>query len=308
MCRAILVLFFISSWTFFSYGQRQDVFPSFTRDYPDSVIRSRLTFVASVEAATYVGGLSYLGFVWYKDHDRVPFHFYNDNRGYLQMDKMGHAFSAYEESYHSYYALRWAGLSKKKALLFGAPMGLLLQTPIEIFDGLYEGWGFSWGDMAANTAGAALFGLQELVWDEQRILMKFSYSPSGYPKYHHSLGETASEQFFLDYNGHTYWLSGNLKSFTGIERLPNWLNLAVGYSGNGMINEFDNPTTYKGQPFPHLDRYRQWLLSLDVDLTRIKTNKQWLASILKFVNIIKIPFPALEINRIDGLKFRPLYF
>ena len=36
--------------------------------------------------------------------------------------------------------------------------------------------------------------------------MKFSYSPSGYPKYHSILGENELERFFLDYNGHTYFM------------------------------------------------------------------------------------------------------
>ncbi|QCK15688.1 hypothetical protein [Mangrovivirga cuniculi] len=112
----------------------------------------------------------------------------------------------------------------------------------------------------------------------------------------------------MDYNGHTYWLSGNLHKLTGIEGIPPWLNIAFGYSANGMIHEFDNPEYYQGEPFPHLDRYRQFMFSLDIDLTKIHTNKKWLRGLFRALNLVKIPFPALEINRIDGLKFRPLYF
>lgn len=302
------VLYLVFSW----YSRGQDSLsysePNFVMNYPNSIIKSRMYSVAATELGTYIAGISFLQFIWYTDHEREPFHFYNDNKGYLQMDKLGHAYSAYHESYNAYYALRWAGMSKKKALLFGGPMGLVMQTPIEIYDGLYEGWGFSWGDMGANAFGSALFIAQQLVWKEQRVLMKFTYSNSGYSKYHHNLGETPVEQFFLDYNGHTYWLSGNMKQLFGLDRFPPWLNLAIGHSGNGMIKEFENPTTYEGKPFPYLERYRQWLFSLDIDFTRIHTNKKWVASLLSYLNVVKIPFPALELNRVDGLKFRPLYF
>lgn len=275
---------------------------------PDSIVKPRLYGIIGSGTGLYLGGLSYLSFVWYKDHERVPFHFYDDSRGYLQMDKFGHAYAAYWESYAAYQALRWAGLDKRKALLWGGPVGFLFQLPIEVFDGLYEGWGFSWWDVGANAFGSALFSFQQALFDDQVMLMKFSYSPSGYPKYHHILGETELQSFFLDYNGHTHWLSVNLRGISGIEAVPPWLNVAFGYSANGMIKELENPTWYRGQPFPHLERYRQFLFSLDIDLTKIPARRKWVRTTLKTINLIKIPFPAIEYNRVDGVKFNPLYF
>jgi hypothetical protein len=274
----------------------------------DSTYRQRLFTLAGTGTGIYVGGLSFLGFVWYKDHERVPFHFYDDSKGYLQMDKFGHAYAAYWESYAAYNALVWAGVSKRQALIWGGPVGFIFQFPIEVFDGLYEGWGFSWWDVGANAFGSALFSAQQAMWGEQKMLMKFSYSPSGYPKYHTILGETPLESFFLDYNGHTHWLSINLKGITGMQEIPPWLNIAFGYSANGMIKEFENPTWYRGKPFPHLDRYRQFLFSLDIDLTKIPAKRKWVRTTLQTINMIKIPFPTLEYNRIDGVKFRPIYF
>jgi len=282
--------------------------PIFIESYPDTLDKKRLNTVIVSETGTYLAGLSFLSYIWYKDQKRVPFHFYNDSKGYLQIDKAGHAYSAYRESYAAYYALRWAGLDKKKALIYGGPAGLIFQTPIEIFDGLYEGWGFSWPDMAANIFGALFFTVQEALLDEQVLLLKFSYSPSIYPKYHSILGESHLERFFLDYNAHTYWLSGNIGRLTGIENFPCWINIAFGYSANGMIKEFENPTYYENKPFPYLERYRQFLFSLDIDFSKIPTKRRWLKSIFRSVNLIKIPFPALEINRIDKVKFRPFYF
>jgi hypothetical protein len=274
----------------------------------DTINRARLYTVIGSGSAIYVGGISFLAYVWYKDEDRVPFHFYNDGAGYLQMDKFGHAYVAYWESYYAYHALRWAGLDKRRALLWGGPAGFVFQAPIEIFDGLYEGWGFSWWDMAANAFGSALFTAQQVLFDEQITLMKFSYSPSIYPDYHHILGESHLERIFLDYNAHTYWFSANINRISGTDFLPTWLNIAVGYSANGMIHEFDNPEFYRGKPFPHFERYRQFFVSLDIDFSRIQTNKKWLRPVLGAINMIKIPFPALEYNRLDGLKFNPIYF
>lgn len=282
--------------------------PLFVEKYPDSLDQKRLRSVVLTETGGYVAGLSFLSFIWYKDHERVPFHYYDDSKGYLQIDKAGHAYAAYRQSYSAYYALRWAGLEKKKALIYGAPMGLVFQTPIEIFDGLYEGWGFSWPDMAANAFGTALFMTQEGLFNDQVFLMKFSYAPSEYPAYHHALGENPVESFFLDYNAHTYWLSGNLQQLTGSQKIPAWLNVAFGYSANGMIKEFENPTFYLGEPFPHLERYRQYLFSLDIDCTKIETHNKWVQKLLRAVNLIKVPFPALEYNRVDGMRFRPFYF
>ena len=276
--------------------------------YPGELDKKRLNTVIATEAGIYIAGLSFLSFIWYHDKERVPFHFYDDSKGYLQMDKAGHAYCAYHESYTAYYAFRWAGLNKKKALIYGGPVGLVFQTPVEIFDGLYEGWGFSWPDMAANAFGAALFTVQEAMFNEQVFLLKFSYSPSIYPKYHTILGETHVERFFLDYNGHTQWLSGNIRKLTGIEKFPCWINIAFGYSGNGMIKEFENPDYYKGEPFPDLERYRQYLFSLDIDFSRIPCKKKWVKRLFRVFNLIKVPFPALEINRIDKVKFHPLYF
>ena len=188
-------------------------------------------------------------------------------------------------------------------------MGLVFQTPIEIFDGLYEGWGFSWPDMIANTFGAALFTVQTAAFDRQVALLKFSYSPSIYPPYYPAyFGDTPVQHFFLDYNAHTYWLSLNLQDLTGSEKIPAWLNVSLGYSANGMLGEFVNPRWYRGQPLPHFERHRQYILSLDIDFTRVPTNKIWMQRLFRALNLVKVPFPGVEFNRIDGIRFRPLYY
>lgn len=296
-------------WVFFCLFSAQVGAHASHYEFPDSINNKKLAFVISSEAVFYVGGVSYLAFSWYKDQEMVPFHFYNDNLGYLQIDKLGHAMTAYKESYYGYYGLRSAGVSKKKALIFGGPLGLFMQTPIEIFDGLFPGWGFSWGDMIANTAGSLLLVGQELAWEDQIIKLKMSYQRSPYAKVAPGLlGYNQLESFVYDYNGHTYWLSTNLNKIVPSRHLPDWLNIAFGYSANGMYGEFKNYTRYGGKEIPETVRYRQFLFSLDVDWTKIKTKNKILRSIFRNMLVLKLPFPAIEYNPQEGFIAHPIYF
>jgi len=274
-----------------------------------TVNRRKLIPIVAVETAFYVAGMSYLQFVWYKDKERVPFHFYNDTKGYQQVDKFGHVFGAYVESYIGYKLLRNAGVSKGKALLYGGTLGLVLQTPIEVYDGLYKGWGFSAPDMVANAAGSAFVIGQELLFDEQVAKYKFSFSPSPYYKQANGyLGDTHLESLFLDYNSHTYWLSVPINKLALKNTVPDWANVAIGYSANGMFGEFQNRRYYRGVSLPETERNRQFLLSLDIDWTKIKTDSRLLNTILKGMFFIKLPFPALEVNSKGQVKGHWLYY
>jgi hypothetical protein len=279
------------------------------KTYPDTLHRGRLTRAIAAQTAFYIAGISYLRFIWYSDKERVPFHFYDDTDGYLQIDKLGHVYGAYLGSYVSYHWFRQAGLSRKKALIYGGPAGLLMQTPIEIFDGMYEGWGFSWPDMLANALGSALVVGNELLFEEQLIRYKFSFWRSPYASEANGyLGDNFLESIFLDYNGHTYWLSMPVSRIVFKDKLPPWLNLAVGYSANGMFGEFSNRRSYRGVELPEAERYRQFLFSLDVDWSRIPTESAFLKKLFAAMNFIKLPFPALEINGRGGVRLHGLYF
>lgn len=274
-----------------------------------TINKSKLRTAIITESVLYVGSMSYLQFIWYKDKERVPFNFYDDSKGYLQIDKMGHAYGAYLESYLCYKWLRNAGVDKRKSLLYGGTMGIILQTPIEIFDGLYEGWGFSWSDMAANTAGSLLVIGQEAFLDEQFVQFKFSFSRSVYASQaNRYLGDNKLESLFLDYNGHTYWLSSNVNNFLLKNKIPDWLNIAIGYSANGMFGEFENKTSWRGVPIPETERYRQFLLSPDIDWTKIPTRSRFLKGFFQALNFVKIPAPAIELNNQGKLKGHWIYF
>lgn len=283
-------------------------FPQIGADEGPVFNNCRLNAVIGGFSAMYLGYMSYLQYVWYKDKERVSFHFYNDFKGYNQMDKFGHAYGAYLMSYAGFKSLRWAGLSRSKTAIYGAGMGFLLQMPIEIWDGMYEGWGFSWSDVGANAAGSLLFCAQELIFQEQIVTYKLSFSPSPYAKQANGYLGSGFNQMMKDYNGHTYWISIGLNKIVPRLGAPDWLNLAIGYSAGGMFGEFENIEIYNGVPIPETQRYRQFLLSFDIDLSKIKTRNQLLEKILDNMFIVKVPFPTLEWNTKKDMRLHLFYF
>jgi len=263
-----------------------------------SKIEKKTIFKAvAFTSAYYVSSIYLLNNSWYKDKEKVSFHFYNDNKGYLQVDKFGHMFGSYVYSYIGYYGLLQMGTTRKEALIFGSTLGFVLQFPIEIMDGIHEGYGFSWGDIAANTMGSALVLGQELIFKEQVVKYKFSYWESQYSKNSNGYyGETTLNRLLKDYNGHTYWFSMPVNKVFGKQSLPAWFNIAFGYGANGMYGEFENISSYNGVSIPVTERYRQYLFSLDIDWTKIKTNSKFLKVLFKGMTFIKLPFPTLEYN------------
>ena len=261
-----------------------------------------------ISQSTLMGGtLLVLSEAWYKDYEKSGFHLYNDNSEWLQMDKVGHVFSGYQLSRGSSELLQWSGVSKKQSVLYGSLSGFTFLTAVEVLDGFSSEWGFSYGDMIANLSGSVLYAGQELLWNEQRISLKFSFHTTPYASRRPTvLGNNLQEQILKDYNGQTYWLSFNLHSFLKESKIPKWLNLAVGYGAEGMIMGQDDLVNMIY--LPEKERFRQLYLSLDIDLTKIKTNSHFLKTLFSVVNTIKIPAPTIEFTTNGTTKFHTFYF
>jgi hypothetical protein len=273
----------------------------------DSLITKRQNGVFITETVMASAALVGLNQLWYADYPKSNFHFINDNGEWLQMDKVGHLYSCYQMGRFGAEALNWSGATKKNQLIYGASLGFAFMTAVEVMDGFSSQWGFSIGDMAANASGTALYVSQELIWKEQRIIPKFSYHKTQYSNYRPDvLGHTFQEQILKDYNGQTYWFSVNLYSFSKGSKIPKWLNLALGYGAEGMIsgNSENNTSLLITKP----ERFRQFYLSLDVDLTKIDTKSHFLKTFFSVFNTIKIPAPTLEYSTHSGFKFHSFYF
>jgi hypothetical protein len=260
----------------------------------------RACLVGGAEALLVSSSLIFLNELWYKQYAREPFHTFNDNSEWMQMDKIGHMQTAYTTGYITTGLWDWTGIDHKKAVWIGGLTGFSYLSAIEIMDGYSTGWGFSTGDMLANATGSALFIGQEFAWHEQRIQPKFGYQRSGYAQYRPDLlGSTRSEQLLKDYNGQTYWLSINIASFLNDDmRFPQWLNVAFGYGANGMTGGRENPVMYNSAGnVVTINRYRQYYLSLDLDLRKIPVKSPLLRAVFNALCFIKIPAPSIEVNK-----------
>lgn len=274
-------------------------------------VKRNVKIVVGTELALYAVSMTGLYFAWYADYPQSNFHFYNDNGEWMQMDKIGHGVTSYLVGSFGYEMLRDAGLDEKRSIWLGGTLGLAFLTTVEVFDGFSSEWGFSWGDMAANTLGAGLFIGQQFLWHEQRITLKYSFHTTEFADYRPDvLGSNFLQQTIKDYNGQTYWASFNFKSlFLNKEsKFPAWLNFAFGYGATGMTGGYENALEHNGKPIPYYDRKRQFYFSLDVDFTKIPTNNKVLKYTFKVLNIFKLPFPTLEYNTGNQWVWHWIYF
>lgn len=270
----------------------------------DTLNIPRRNAVAITKTVLATSTLIALNNIWYADYPRSSFHFKNDNNHWKQLDKAGHFMTSYYVGKVGMEVLNWAGVSKKNQLIYGATYGFTFLTAVEILDGFSKNWGASWGDILANASGTGLLIGQELLWNEQRITVKYSFSRTNYAKQRPDFfGKNYIEQALKDYNGQTYWLSTNIWSFNKESSFPKWLNVAVGYGAEGMLYGENNPNNRFTQ-----NPYRQFYLSFDVDLTKIKTNSKFLKTLFSTINFIKIPAPALEFDSKGRIKFHYLHF
>ena len=304
----------------------------------DTLDKKRVRGMTILGTGCYTGMFTLLSQAWYSKYDKTRFHLFNDNSEWQQMDKVGHLFGGYFESRWFSEAYQWTGVSQRRSAYIGAAAGTIIQGTLEVADGFSKKWGFSVGDISANTAGVFLFLGQELAWKEQRLMMKVSNTPKKYSdeiifsqdglysmplstRAHNLLGDNYIVSFLKDYNAQTLWLSGNIHSFFPESRVPKWLNVAVGYGAENLYvgdNKYawTQEKTTNGIPagtiFPinatKYPRYRQFYLSLDVDLTKIKTKSHFWNTVFHGINIIKIPAPALEFNSLGKVQFHPIYF
>ena len=133
----------------------------------DSLNHKRLNTVIIAETVIYSGTMLGLYTLWYKDVPSSSFHFFDDNKEWNQMDKVGHAMTSYYVGKAGYEVMKWSGVNNKKAIWYGGTLGLFLLTSVELFDGFSSEWGFSWGDVGVNAAGSGLFIAQQVGWNEQ---------------------------------------------------------------------------------------------------------------------------------------------
>lgn len=262
--------------------------------------KKRVILSSSIIGLGYASSLIALYDVWYAEFPKSKFHFYNDGSNWMQMDKFGHGFSGYLLSQKAGDSYRWSGV-KKSYPWIGFGIGMSYLGALEFMDAYNQGWGFSTYDVLANFSGGALYLSQELIFKKQLVLPKFSFFPSKYAAYRPEvLGKNFPEQLLKDYNGQTYWFSFPIGGFAPSVKKMNWLCLSLGYSvDQKLVGDQDAYLDFRAA--------RQFLVSLDIDLTRLPIKNPTLKKVLSQLNMIKIPFSALMIQQ-GNLSFKPISF
>lgn len=290
---------------------------------PSEVLnKPRVAFVSGMIAGLYGGANAWWSSAWYTKTEKSKFHTFNDWGEWNQMDKIAHSFNCYFESKWHYDLYRWAGVKEKNAIWIGMLMGNMWQLSIELNDGFQKKWGFSWGDMVMNVSGSLLFGVQQYLWHDQRINLKISAFPVNYNKYNDPqikeradklYGTSFTEILLKDYNSMTFWLSVSPGSFikNPKSKFPKCIQVSLGYGALGMLGGYKNiwnkndlsgdQSLYNVDPADIIDRsdiqrLHRFYISMDLDWTKLPVKKHWAKGLMKVLNIIKLPFPALEIN------------
>lgn len=287
-----------------------------TLDFPTTIHKKRLTGVSIGAVGGYAAIMTGVGFSWYHNEPLTKFHWFSDEKEWLQIDKTGHFFAPYFITNWTYNMLRWSGMKNTPAALTAGAFGFISLAAIEIPDGLTQKYGASWSDIVFDFAGAAFSTAQFLIWKEQRITIKYSFHIINYPvgelrdRAYELYGDNFGERVLKDYNGVTMWLSFNLYSFNHKIR-PSWLNIAFGYAAGNMYGGFENKwTDSKGVYHDRSDlkRYRRFFISIDADYTKFKAQSRAGKIILGILNIVKLPMPAIEFNTLGQVVVHPIYF
>jgi hypothetical protein len=275
-----------------------------------TMIQRRLTTLKIVGGVVYVGSLAALYQFEYKNNLQSHFQIKTYQKDWrMRMDATHHATAAYHIGRMGFDLMRWAGFSEKRSTWLGGLSGFVMLTSQEILDGFDSKWYASISDLATNTFGPALFISQQLLWHDQRIMLKWSYHKTSFPEYDpQHLGTSVFQKMIKDYNGQTFWLSANLRSFRhGDSHLPRWLNIAAGLGITGITGPVPNPPLYRSYPLPESVVRHLFFIAPDIDLSRIHTRSAALKWVFEALGFLKIPFPALEFGR-KGVKCKSLYF
>lgn len=275
-----------------------------------SLNKARTIGVSVFDGIAWGGSIASLQYVWYADFAKAPFHTFNDNAEWQQMDKVGHMITSWNFARAGGDLFEWSGLNHRTAAVIGAAYSVGYMTTFELLDGFNADWGFSWGDVAYNSLGSLTYWSQEFLWNHQYAKFKFSFHNSGLSVYRPDvLGNDFTSRTLKDYNGQTYWMSFNpVYWFKEESKIPAWINLSLGYSiedqlyGDGSVY-----ITQGGSTQQIFVPYKQYFLSLDIDLEEIPVSKPWLRFVLRTLNVVKVPFPALEFSE-KGVQFKPFYF
>jgi len=279
--------------------------------HKDLISLAKVWKIVGFSAIVWVLVLLALSLFWYKANFKGYFTFFDDSLEWLQMDKAIHSFAAFQMSRFFIQILIWQGVEEEQAKRVGVWSGVFFVSPIEILDGVSQGYGFSWYDILANVLGSAFLWIQFKLFGLVKFMPKFSFSPTDFSGMRKEmLGSSLMSQLFKDYNGQTYWICFSPNIFLRKPIFPDWLSLAIGYGGENLLGGHDNVWRQEDKEFDlsALHRYRQFYLSLDLNFQNMVEDKPWKRGLKFIVSCIKFPFPSIVYSTERGLYINWLGF
>lgn len=243
--------------------------------------------------AAFVGGngilYSYFKRAWWSGEKADHFFFHADwDENFRDQDKFGHSLGGYHLARFGAAFLRSACMSKPHAVMWSAAYAALFQLQIEIWDGLYEKYGFSYADLLANTTGTALAVLHETHPATRAIRPTISYWPSAAMRNADNIpGELRPS---LDYSGQTYWLSADVNALlpqNAKQYWPSFLRVSAGHS----ITDWIDPQTGA-----NIRAQRKLLLTIDFDAEKLPGDNRIWKTFKRQLGYIHLPSPALQLT------------
>ena len=256
---------------------------------------NQVTAVRTGVGTAFIGGNAYLYHyfknAWWSGTRAPHFFFQSDwDQEFRDQDKFGHMFGGFHLARVGYAGLREACVGEKKAIFWSAAYAAAFQLQIEIFDGQFKKYGFSYADMIANTAGQTLAVMQEFHPRLRVIKPTFSYHKT------RALTNTEAGLFpselrpSLDYSGQTYWFSTDVNELLPDAAKPFWPSF-IRFSAGHSVTDWINPETGAAQRAK-----RKIILTLDFDPEKLPGNAPWWRSVKHTLSYYHFPAPALELT------------
>ena len=254
--------------------------------------RHNLPAVRTGVGTAFVAGNAYLWHyfkkAWWSGEKAPHLFFHADwDQNFRDQDKFGHMYGGYHLTRVGHDALKYACISENKAQLISAAYAEFFQLQIEVFDGHYKKYGFSYADVLANTAGMVFSVAQ----DRHPLLMAIkptiSYHQTDALKNNRNSTELRPS---LDYAGQTYWLSTDVNALLPADKKQYWpaaVRLSVGHSVTDWISPVDGHSI-RGK--------RKILLSLDLDPEKLPGENHLWKQVKHQLSYFHFPAPALQLT------------
>jgi Predicted periplasmic lipoprotein (DUF2279) len=234
---------------------------------------------------------------WWSGERAKHFFFRADwDEDFRDQDKFGHMFGGYELTRLGDALFRDACASRPHALLWAALYATAFQLQIEIWDGMYKKYGFSYADMIANTTGMALGVAEQRFPRLQAIKPTMSYHRSAAMKNARNIpGELRPS---LDYSGQTYWFSTDVNALLPESAKPYWPSFLRVSAGHSITDWIDAKTGN------NMRAQRKLLLSIDFDIEKLPGDNPIWKTVKRNLSYIHLPAPALQLTpKFEGLKW-----